>query len=963
MRDTVSTPKPTALSHILVREAREHNLKNLSAAIPRNQLVVITGPSGSGKSSLAFHTLYAEGQRRYVESLSAYARQFLDMMKKPDVEAIEGLSPAIAIEQKTTSKNPRSTVATVTEIYDYLRLLFARIGTPISPVTGKPIKAQTVAEMVTQTLALPDGPLYITAPFIRGRKGEFRKDIEDLAKRGFLRLWIDGAFYDIDDVPLLDKNKKHTLHVVVDRLILKSGERSDALKSRLSEAFELALRTSPDELALVFYGDPLNELLFSASFSCPESGFTLAKLEPRLFSFNSPFGACPTCDGLGTTLDLDLKKIIPDDTLSLEDGAIAPWSGGFSFYYLQILKALAQHYDFSIRVPFKDLSPRAKEVILHGSNRTTIAMEIQDEKRTFRSNKPFEGVIPMLKRRHRERREAADEDDFSKWHKALPCPTCSGMRLKKEALCVKIDSHSIADVVALPISKAHTWFQTLDQKLATKEKHIGERILKEISERLSFLMRVGVGYLHLMRSSGTLSGGEAQRIRLASQIGSGLTGVLYVLDEPSIGLHPRDNARLIEALQNLRNIGNTVIVVEHDEEIMHACDYLLDIGPGAGTHGGTLVAAGTPQEIMQSPDSITGAYLDGRAVIEMPAQRRPIDPLKKIILKGATANNLKNVSLEVPLGLLSCVSGVSGGGKSSLVLETLYKALAQKIHRTKDAAGPYKSLEGTDLIDKVININQSPIGRTPRSNPATYTGFFSPLRDWFAALPQAKAKGYAPGRFSFNVRGGRCEACAGDGVIKVEMHFLPDVYVTCDVCEGQRYKPETLSIRYKDKSIADVLNMTVDEAVTFFDAIPTLRDKLLMLQKVGLGYIQLGQRATTLSGGEAQRIKLSKELARRATGQTLYILDEPTTGLHFDDIKKLLTVLQKLVDQGNTVLVIEHNLDVIKNADYIIDVGPEGGEGGGRIIATGTPETIMAHSSSQTGLFLKKHISGQREIA
>lgn len=948
---------------IYIQGAREHNLKNLTLAIPRHKLVVITGPSGSGKSSLAFDTIYAEGQRRYVESLSSYARQFLDMMKKPDVDSIDGLSPAIAIEQKTTSKNPRSTVATVTEIYDYLRLLFARVGVPISPATGEPIKAQTVSEMVDQALALPDGRLYILAPFIRGRKGEYRRELVDLSKRGFMRVWVDGALHDIDDVPLLDKNKKHTIHVVVDRLMLKGNH--DDLKQRLAEAFEMALRTSPDELALVQHlpqtedtadtsktpAKP-HEMLLSARFACPVSGFTLEKLEPRLFSFNSPFGACPTCDGLGAVVDMDLKKIIPDDTLSLEDGAIAPWSGGFTFYYMQILKALAQHYDFSLRVPFKELSEEVKDVILNGSGRVRIAMEIKDEKRTFKSNKPFEGVMPMLKRRHQERQAGGDLDDSERWHKKLPCPGCKGRRLKAEALCVKVHDKSIADVVGLSIQDAHKWFEGLLKHLTPKQAQIAERILKEITERLTFLVHVGVDYLHLSRAAGTLSGGEAQRIRLASQIGSGLTGVLYVLDEPSIGLHQRDNARLIQTLKRLKELGNTVVVVEHDEDTMRASDHIIDMGPAAGVNGGSIVAEGPLKTILNTPQSITGAYLSHTQKIAVP-KRRPFQKDKTLQLKGASAHNLQNVTATFPLGTFVCVTGVSGSGKSSLIIETLYKALANKLNRAKEVPGPFKALCGLEHLDKVIDIDQSPIGRTPRSNPATYTGLFGPIRDWFAALPYAKARGYTPGRFSFNVRGGRCEACCGDGVIKVEMHFLPDVYVTCEACEGQRYNRETLEVRYQNKSIADVLNMTVDEAHSFFESMGAIRTKLQVLKEVGLGYIHLGQRATTLSGGEAQRIKLAKELARKATGQTFYILDEPTTGLHFEDVKKLLDVLHRLVEQGNTVLVIEHNLDVIKTADWVLDVGPEGGTGGGTLVAEGTPEHLATVSSSHTGQFLK----------
>lgn len=953
---------------ISIQGAKDHNLKNVSLKLPRDKLVVITGPSGSGKSSLAFDTLYAEGQRRYVESLSAYARQFLNMMQKPDVDAIEGLSPAISIEQKTTSKNPRSTVATVTEIYDYMRLLYARVGVPYSPATGKPIQSQSVSQMVDRALAMPPGRLYILAPFVRGRKGEFRKEMVDLIKRGFVRAQINGTFYMLDDPPLLNKNKKHTLNVVVDRLRLEdlgqevrdsdsqaqAESKKVSLRQRLAEAFELALRTSPDELVLLVHEDANQEVLLSARFACPESGFTLPKLEPRLFSFNSPFGACPACDGLGVAVDVDIDKIIPDPALSLEDGAIAPFAGGFAHYYMQILKGLARHYKFSLRPPWQELPENIRQMLLYGSGKESVSMVLEDESRTFRSNKPFEGVVPMLRRRYKDRDKKDEGDDLGKWYKAAPCPGCKGARLKADALCVKIASKSIADVAAMSVTEALSWFGQVAETFSEKQLQIGTRILKEIKDRLGFLQHVGVGYLALSRGAGTLSGGEAQRIRLASQIGSGLVGVLYVLDEPSIGLHQRDNQRLIETLQRLKNLGNTVVVVEHDEDTMRAADFLVDMGPGAGSLGGEVVAAGSVSDVMVHSESITGAYLSGRFQIQIPEKRRPVDPEKMLKITGATSHNLRDVSVSIPLGLFVCVSGVSGSGKSSLVNQTLKKALAQKLNRAGEASGPYKTLDGLEHLDKVVAIDQSPIGRTPRSNPATYTGLFSPIRDWFSGLPLARTRGYGPGRFSFNVKGGRCEACGGDGVLKVEMHFLPDVYVTCDTCQGMRYNRETLDIKHKGQSIADVLDMTVQNALDFFGAIPSVRDRLQMLSDVGLGYIQVGQRATTLSGGEAQRIKLSKELARRSTGKTFYILDEPTTGLHIDDVQKLLVVLQRLVAQGNTVLVIEHNLDVIKTADWVIDMGPEGGTGGGHVVAQGTPEDIAASPQSHTGHFLKK---------
>ncbi len=937
-----------------IRGAREHNLKNVDLIIPRDKLVVITGLSGSGKSSLAFDTLYAEGQRRYVESLSAYARQFLELMQKPDVDSIEGLSPAISIEQKTTSRNPRSTVATVTEIYDYLRLLFARVGTPYSPETNLPIEAQTVSQIVDKILLFPEGTrFYIMAPLVRGRKGEYRKDLIDLQKAGFQRVKIDGSVYDLDYTPILDKKKNHTISVVVDRLVIDGEE--TGLPQRLAEAVETAFKLS-EGLVLTEKVDTGEETIFSSRFSCPVSGFTIEKIEPRLFSFNSPFGACPKCDGLGVQIDFDPAKIIPDPDLSLEDGAVAPWSGGFSFYYLQVLGALSEHYHFSLRVPFNELSEKIQNIILHGSGVDVIPMEIVDDGRSYRSKKPFEGVIPFLKRRFKEKEKAGRLEEMSRYQKTRVCSGCQGFRLKPEALAVRVQGLHIAQITEFPIEEALAWFETVEKTFSPQQKTIAVRILKELRSRLGFLKSVGVGYLSLSRPSGTLSGGESQRIRLASQIGAALTGVLYVLDEPSIGLHQRDNDKLIETLKHLRDIGNSVIVVEHDEDTMRAADYLIDMGPGAGAHGGEVVAQGTPEEVIANPKSLTGAYLQGKVTVPLPSQRRLPRQDQLLVLKGATANNLKNVTAHFPLGLFIGVTGVSGGGKSSLVIETLYKALAQKLNKASEDPGPYESLEGIEHLDKVIDIDQSPIGRTPRSNPATYTGLFTPIREWFSHLPEAKSRGYGPGRFSFNVQGGRCEACQGDGVVKIEMHFLPDVYVTCDACGGKRYNRETLQIQFKGKSISDVLEMTVDTAREYFDAMPSIRDKLMVLQEVGLGYIHVGQRATTLSGGEAQRVKLSKELARRSTGKTLYILDEPTTGLHFEDVRKLLEVLHRLVDQGNTVIVIEHNLEVIKTVDWLIDIGPEGGGGGGQLIAEGPPEKIIQNPQSYTGFYLKRYL-------
>jgi excinuclease ABC subunit A len=939
-------------SFISVRGAREHNLKNISVDIPRNQFVVITGLSGSGKSSLAFDTIYAEGQRRYVESLSAYARQFLELMQKPDMDSIEGLSPAISIEQKTTSKNPRSTVGTITEIYDYLRLLFARIGVPYSPATGLPITSQTVSEMVDRVMQMPEGTrLYLLSPVVRGRKGEYKQDMLELRKKGFQRLKVDGVFYD-DEVPALDKKLKHNLSVVVDRLVVKPG-----LEERLAGSFETALKLS-DGLAVMEDATTGEEVLFSEKFACPVSGFTLEEIEPRLFSFNSPFGACPECGGLGVKMVFDQGLVVPDPSLSVSEGAIEPWSGPFAEYYLQALRSVLEFYKASARTPFQDLPQTIQTILMYGSGKEAIPMSYtyKDNKRELKSKKPFEGVLPNLERRWKETESEKVRDDLSKYQNTLPCESCHGHRLKPEALCVKIQDKHIGEVTDLSIAHASEWVLGLDGVLTEKQLAIGARVLKEVKERLQFLNSVGLGYLTLGRMAGTLSGGESQRIRLASQIGSGLTGVLYVLDEPSIGLHQRDNDRLLTTLKRLRDLGNTVIVVEHDEDAIREADHVIDMGPGAGIHGGAIIAQGTPQDIENSSDSLTGQYLKGISFVPVPKERRAGHAGKFLEIKGATVNNLQNVTARFPLGQFICVTGVSGGGKSSLVNETLYKALTKLLNKSRIIPGPYKEIHGLEHIDKVINIDQSPIGRTPRSNPATYTDIFGPIRDWFAKLPDAKAKGYAPGRFSFNVKGGRCEACEGDGVLKIEMHFLPDVYVTCDQCKGKRYNRETLSVHFKGKSIADILDMSVEEGVVFFDAVPAIRDRLKTLAQVGLGYIQIGQRSTTLSGGEAQRIKLSKELAKRATGKTVYILDEPTTGLHFEDVRKLLEVLHHLVDQGNTVIVIEHNLEVIKTADHIIDLGPEGGDGGGKIIATGTPEEIAGNKKSYTGYYLKKYL-------
>ncbi|MBB36227.1 MAG: excinuclease ABC subunit A [Hirschia sp.] len=945
----------TELKSIRVRGAKAHNLKNVDIDIPRNQLVVMTGLSGSGKSSLAFDTIYAEGQRRYVESLSAYARQFLELMQKPDVESIEGLSPAISIEQKTTSRNPRSTVGTVTEIYDYMRLLWARVGVPISPATGLPIESQTVTQMVDRTLDLPERTrLYLLAPIVRGRKGEYRKEFADLLKRGFARVKVDSEFHDLEDPPKLDKKLKHDIDVVVDRIVVR-----DDMRQRLAESFETALDLA-DGIAVAEFADSEDadtepqRIIFSSRFACPVSGFTIPEIEPRLFSFNNPFGACPTCDGLGERMKVDAELIIPEKDKTLEGGAVAPWAKTTSPYQIQTLRALAKKYGFKLTVPWSDLPENVQNIILFGTGDDEVDFVYDDGNRKYEVTKTFEGVVNNLERRWRETDSQWVRDDISKYQSTAPCPACSGYRLKPEALCVKIAGQHIGQATHLSIRAAGEWFSTLEEHLSAQQREIADRILKEIRDRLKFLNDVGLDYLELSRASGTLSGGESQRIRLASQIGSGLTGVLYVLDEPSIGLHQRDNERLLETLKHLRDLGNSVIVVEHDEDAILTADHVIDMGPRAGVHGGEVVAQGTPAQIMKSRDSLTGKYLNGEEEITIPDRRRWGKRTKALKLTGATGNNLKNVDLEIPLATLTCVTGVSGGGKSTLIIETLYKALARRLMNTSAAPAPYSEIHGLEHLDKIIDIDQSPIGRTPRSNPATYTGAFGPIRDWFTGLPEAKARGYKPGRFSFNVKGGRCEACQGDGVIKIEMHFLPDVYVTCEECGGKRYNRETLEVLYKGKSISDVLDMTVEEARTFFASVPGIRSKMETLDRVGLGYVKVGQQANTLSGGEAQRVKLAKELSKRATGRTVYILDEPTTGLHFEDVRKLLEVLQELVDSGNTVIVIEHNLDVIKVADWIVDLGPDGGDGGGRIVAVGTPEEVSENPESHTGRFLKE---------
>ena len=935
------------MEKISVRGAREHNLQNIDVEIPRESLTVITGLSGSGKSSLAFDTIYAEGQRRYVESLSAYARQFLELMQKPDVDLIEGLSPAISIEQKTSSRNPRSTVGTVTEVYDYMRLLFARVGIPYSPETGLPIEAQTVSQMVDRVLAMKEGTrLLILAPIARGRKGEFKKELADLRKRGFQRVKIDGKQLDIEDAPNLDKKYNHDIEVVVDRVVVREG-----LESRLADSFETSLSLA-DGLAITEDADKGKRTTFSAKFACPVSGFTIEEIEPRLFSFNSPFGACPACDGLGTEMFFDPELIIPDDRLTLREGAITAWANSSSPYYMQTLGSLAKHYKFELDTPFRKLKQKTRDVILWGSGKESVIMQYDDGNKAYEINKPFEGVVPNMERRWSESDATWVVEELQRFQTVDTCDVCAGHRLKPEALAVKIDGKHVGEITALSIAKAVDWFSVLEKKLSKKHQEIARRILREINERLGFLNNVGLEYLTLSRGAATLSGGESQRIRLASQIGSGLTGVLYVLDEPSIGLHQRDNARLMVTLDRLKNLGNTVIVVEHDEDAILAADYVIDIGPGAGVHGGNVVAEGTPKQIMAASESLTGQYLSGFRQIEIPNKRREAKGGQHLSIKGATENNLQKVNVDIPLGTFVAVTGVSGSGKSSLIVETLYPAAARRLQGTRVHPGAHEDLSGLEFLDKVVDIDQSPIGRTPRSNPATYTGAFTVVRDWFAGLPEANARGYKPGRFSFNVKGGRCEACQGDGVIKIEMHFLPDVYVQCDVCHGQRYNRETLDIKFRNKSIADVLDMTIEEALEFFKAVPAIRIKLETLMRVGLSYIHLGQQATTLSGGEAQRVKLAKELSRRATGKTLYILDEPTTGLHFEDVKKLLEVLHELVRTGNTVIVIEHNMEVIKTADWIIDLGPEGGDKGGKIIAQGTPETVAANKKSYTGQHL-----------
>ncbi len=963
------------LTHISVRGAREHNLKDISLDIPRETLTVITGLSGSGKSSLAFDTIYAEGQRRYVESLSAYARQFLELMQKPDVDHIEGLSPAISIEQKTTSRNPRSTVATVTEIYDYMRLLWARVGIPYSPTTGLPISAQQVSQMVDRVMALPEGTRqFLLAPVVRGRKGEYRKDLLEWQKAGYTRVRIDGEFFEIDEAPALDKKYKHDLEVVIDRIVVREG-----IESRLADSFEQALKLA-DGLAYVDPADaepasadakkvageyaPEGRITFSQKFACPVSGFTIAEIEPRLFSFNAPQGACSACDGLGEKLHFDPQLVVPNENLSIKKGAVVPWakSNPPSPYYMQVLGSLATHFDFSLDTPWNELPEHVVTTILYGTRGVPVVLKFMDGRKSYEVKKPFEGVIGNLDRRLLSTDSAWMREELSKYQNAQPCEVCLGARLRPEALAVKIAGEDISMSTRRAVGPALAFFEAMPAKLTDQQNQIAERILKEIVERLGFLNNVGLDYLNLDRTSGTLSGGESQRIRLASQIGSGLSGVLYVLDEPSIGLHQKDNDRLLITLRRLRDLGNTVIVVEHDEDAIRTADHVVDMGPGAGVHGGHIVAQGSLQDILNCETSLTGDYLSGRRSVPIPEKRRKGNG-KKLTVKGARANNLKDVTASIPLGTFTCVTGVSGSGKSSFTIDTLYAASARALNGARMLAGHHEKIEGLQFLDKVIDIDQSPIGRTPRSNPATYTGSFTQIRDWFAGLPESAARGYKPGRFSFNVKGGRCEACTGDGLIKIEMHFLPDVYVTCDVCHGARYNRETLEVKFKGKSIADVLDMTVEDAVEFFKAVPSIRDKMAMLAEVGLGYVKVGQQATTLSGGEAQRVKLAKELSRRATGQTLYILDEPTTGLHFEDVRKLLEVLHALVEQGNSVVVIEHNLEVIKTADWVIDLGPEGGTRGGEVVAVGTPEAVAKEPRSYTGHYLAPLLGVKRTAA
>ena len=973
-----------SLTHITVRGAREHNLKGFDVSLPREQLIVITGLSGSGKSSLAFDTIYAEGQRRYVESLSAYARQFLEMMQKPDVEHIDGLSPAISIEQKTTSRNPRSTVATVTEIYDYMRLLWARVGVPYSPATGLPIAAQTVSQMVDRVMALPEGTrAYLLAPVVRGRKGEYRKELAEWQRAGYTRVRIDGEMVAIEDAPALDKKFKHDIEVVVDRIAVREG-----IETRLADSFEQALKlaeglayvdladgivagrededTGPNATggAMKGAGLPLNRIVFSEKFACPVSGFTIESIEPRLFSFNAPQGACPACDGLGEKLLFDPQLVVPNEALTLKQGAIVPWakSNPPSPYYMQVLTSLAKEFGFDLTTPWQELPGEVRLIILHGTGGKPVALTFTDGRKSYTVNKAFEGVIGNMNRRLLQTESAWMREELSKYQTAQPCETCAGKRLKPEALSVKVAMEDISTVTHFSVVEALKWFSALDAKLTSQQSQIARAILKEINERLGFLNNVGLDYLNLDRTSGTLSGGESQRIRLASQIGSGLSGVLYVLDEPSIGLHQRDNDRLLETLKRLRDLGNTVIVVEHDEDAIRHADHIVDLGPGAGVHGGEIVAQGSLADILACPDSLTGQYLTGARRIEVPAKRRKGNG-HKVVVHGARANNLRDVTASFPLGTFTCVTGLSGSGKSSLIVDTLQAGAARLLNGARVIAGPHDKITGLQYCDKVIEIDQSPIGRTPRSNPATYTGAFTQIRDWFAGLPESGARGYKPGRFSFNVKGGRCEKCTGDGLIKIEMHFLPDVYVTCEECGGKRYNRETLEVKFKGLSIADVLDMTIEDAEEFFKAVPPIRDKMHMLNEVGLGYVKVGQQATTLSGGEAQRVKLAKELSRRSTGQTLYILDEPTTGLHFEDVRKLLEVLHRLVDGGNSVVVIEHNLDVIKTADWVIDLGPEGGVRGGEIVAEGTPEDVAANPRSFTGQYLSELLERAKDMA